>query len=150
MNKTLVAACVMVLSFPVFAKKSPTIDFVNDIETAINSTGEVSTSLDITCPAQSASGRVLVTHADYTYGMSKGVFVFKNTDDIPAEMKSIIPIHPDNDIMSDVISGWDFGFKIRGGQFFVTVMKNGEVKAGINKNGTSGVTEVKCKVAKPE
>ncbi|MDJ2425940.1 DUF2850 domain-containing protein, partial [Salmonella enterica] len=102
MNKILVAACVMVLSFPVFAKKTPTTDFVNEIEAAINSTGEVSTSLDITCPAQSASGRVLVTHADYTYGMSKGVFVFKNTDDTPAEMKSIIPIHPNNDIMSDI------------------------------------------------
>ncbi|MQL31321.1 hypothetical protein EI038_31560, partial [Escherichia coli] len=66
MNKILVAASVMVLSFPVFAKKPPTTDFVNEIEAAINSTGEVSTSLDITCPAQSASGRVLVTHADYT------------------------------------------------------------------------------------
>lgn len=77
------------------------------------------------------------------------MFVFKNTDDTPAEMKSIIPIYPNNDIMSDIISGWDFGFIIRGGQFFVKVMKNGEVKAGINKNGTSGVTEVKCKVIKP-
>lgn len=150
MNKTLVAACVMVLSFPVFAQKSPTADFFNEIETAINSTGEVSTSLDITCPAQSASGRVLVTHADYTYGMSKGVFVFKNTDDIPAEMKSITPIYPNNDFASDVRSGWEFGFIIRGGQFFVTVMKNGVVKAGINKNGTTGITEVKCKVTKPQ
>lgn len=149
MKKTLVAACVMVLSFSVLAKKSSTADFVNEIESAINSTGEVTTSLDITCPAQSASGRVLVTHADYTYGMSKGVFVFKNTNDIPAEMKSIIPIHPNNDITSDVISGWDFGFIIRGGQFFVTVMKNGVVKAGINKNGTTDVTEVKCEVTKP-
>lgn len=150
MNKTLIVACVMVLSFPVLAKKSPSADFVNEIEKAINSTGEVSTSLDITCPAQSASGRVLVTHADYTYGMSKGVFVFKNTDDIPAEMKSITPIHPNNDITSDVISGWDFGFIIRGGQFFVTVMKNGVVKVGINKNGTTDITEVKCKVTKPQ
>lgn len=150
MNKTLVAACVMALSFPVFAKETPTQAFVNDIEKAINSNGDVSTSLDITCPAQSASGKIVVTYADYSYGKSKGVFVFKNTADTPAEMKGITPIHPNDDIMSDVISGWDFSFVIPGGQFFVTVKKNGDVKAGINKNGTSGVTEIKCKVTKPE
>ncbi|WP_411901078.1 hypothetical protein, partial [Salmonella enterica] len=123
-------------------KKKPTTEFVNKIEEEIKSTGGVSTCLDITCPAQSASGRVLVTHADYTYWMSKGVFVLKNTDDTPAEMKSIIPIHPNNDIMSDIIVGWVFVFIIRGGPFFVNVIKNCEVKSVIHKKCTSVFTEI--------
>ncbi len=71
---------------------------------AINSNGNVYNSLVITFPAHSGGVGVLVTHDDYTYWMSKGVFVFKNTDDTPAEMKSIIPIDPNNDIMSYIIS----------------------------------------------
>lgn len=150
MTKTVMALIIAAISFPVFAKNSLTDEFVRDIKSAIESNGEISSSIDIVCPAQSASGKVLVTHADYEYGKSKGVFVFKNTDSIPAAMTSITPIFPGDDLDSPVINGWEFGFKMPSGQLFVTILKSGNVKAGVNKNGTSGVTEINCKAVRPE
>ncbi|MBJ8670240.1 hypothetical protein I5373_02685 [Citrobacter koseri] len=150
MTKAALAFVIMVFSLPALAKQTLTDDFVKEIETAINSTGEVSTSVDIDCPAKSASGKVLVTHVDYEYGKSKGVFVFKDTNDTPAEMTSIIPVYPDDDLDSETINGWDFVFKMPNGQFFITVMKNGKTKAGVNKNGTSGITEINCKASIPQ
>lgn len=150
MNKTVMALIIAAISFPVLSKSSLTGDFVKDVQSAIDSNGESSSSIDIVCPAQSASGKLLVTYASYDYGKSKGVFVFKNTDSIPAAMTSITPVFPGGNLDSPVIDGWEFGFKMPNGQLFVTVLKNGKVKAGVNKNGTSGVTEINCKVARPD
>ncbi|OSN04231.1 hypothetical protein AU510_12320 [Lonsdalea britannica] len=55
----------------------------------------------------------------------------------------------DDDFLSGVVIGFDFGFVLPGGQFFLTIMKNGSVKAGINKNGQSGITEIPCKAVAP-
>jgi hypothetical protein len=150
MTKTVMALIFAAISFPVFAKNSITDEFVNDIKSAIESNGVTSSSIDIVCPAQSASGKLLVTYASYEYGKGKGIFIFENNENIQAPMTFIVPLRPNDDFDSPLINGWEFAFKMPNGQFFVTVLKGGKVKAGINKNGTSGVTEVNCKVVKPE
>lgn len=149
MTKTVIALVFAAISFPAFAKTSLTDGFVNDIKLAIESNGVTSSSIDIVCPAQSASGKLLVTYASYEYGKSKGVFIFENNENLQAPMTFIVPLRPNDDFESPLVNGWEFAFKMPSGQFFVTILKGGGVKAGINKNGTSGVKEISCKAVKP-
>ncbi|WP_075202113.1 MULTISPECIES: hypothetical protein [Serratia] len=150
MTKTIMALIIAAISFPVFSKDSLTGNFVSGIESSIESNGEISSSIDIVCPAQSASGKLLITHVSYEYGKSKGVFLFKSNDQPQAPMTAVVPLRPNDDFDSPIINGWEFSFKMPKGQFFVTVFKSGKVKVGVNKNGTTGVKEINCKAVKPE
>lgn len=138
------------LPVTVSAANSLATNFVDTVKNAADGNGELSEAIDILCPAKSASGRIFITHADYDYGKSKGVFIFKNTADIPANMMSIATQFHNDDLNSDLVDGYEFGFKIPKGQFFVTLMKNGNVTVGLNADGESEITEVKCKVINPQ
>ncbi|ENT7580680.1 hypothetical protein ACUULE_004067, partial [Shigella sonnei] len=46
---------------------------------------------------------------------------------------------------SDTV-GFTFAFKMPRGQFFVDVKENGNIRAGVNVNGESGVTYENCKL----
>ncbi|MBX9476469.1 hypothetical protein J8Z83_17505 [Yersinia enterocolitica] len=61
-------------------------------------------------------------------------------------MTLLIPIHKNDDDFDSDIIGFTFVFEMPRGQFFVDVKKNGDVRAGVNVNGESGVTYEKCKV----
>lgn len=51
----------------------------------------------------------------------------------------------DDDFDSDTV-GFTFAFKMPRGQFFVDVKENGNIRAGVNVNGESGVTYENCKL----
>lgn len=146
-----VLAVGLILMLPQFAsaKDNLATKFVNEVKTAADGNGEVNASIDIECPAKSASGKILVSKASYEIDKSVGAFVFKNTNDTPARMTSIVTISPDDNFMSDEVIGMSYIFQMPGGQYFVDVLKSGKAKSGININGKSGITWVDCKIVKP-
>lgn len=148
MFKAVTVLLIAAVTFPVLGRQTLTNDFLKDVELAMDSNGEIYSSVDIECPAPSASGKLLVTHASYEYGKSKGIYIFKNDDKLQAPMTFIVPIKPDDDFDSMASDGLTFAFKMPNGQFFVSMLKAGNVKVGVNKNGTSGITETNCKVVK--
>lgn len=127
-----------------------TTNFVNEVQKAADGVGQLSEQIVVECPSPSASGTFLITHATYDFGKSLGVYVFKGGTGPDAKLNWIGAKFKNDDLSSDVIIGYDFGFTLPGGQFFLTVMKNGKIKAGVNKNGTSGVKEINCKVIMPD
>lgn len=131
------------------AKTNIASDFVKSVQKAADSDGIVSASVDIDCPASSASGKVLITKASYEFEKSVGAFIFKNSNDTPAIITSLSTESPNGDFTSNEIIGMSFIFKMSGGQFFVDIFKNGKARAGVNKNGTSGIVWVDCKIVKP-
>lgn len=131
------------------AKTNIASDFVKSVQKAADSDGIVSASVDIDCPASSASGKVLITKASYEFEKSVGAFIFKNSNDTPAIITSLSTESPNGDFTSNEIIGMSFIFKMSGGQFFVDIFKNGKARAGVNKNGTSGIVWVDCKIIKP-
>lgn len=150
MKKVIIGVMIFCLSYSAFARSELASNFIEKVKIAANGDGVISEAIDIKCPTKSASGRLLITKASYDYGSSKGAFIFSNTDDAPAILMSITTQFHNDDFSSDKVDGYEFGFKMHGGQLFVTVMKDGKASAGVNVNGTSGVAKVKCKVIKPE
>lgn len=147
MNKFIILVLVSLSALPAIAKNTVAENFIENVKKAADTNGEISTSVNVICPAPSASGVLLLTHADYEYGKSKGVYDFKNTSDTPLNLKSITAKTKDDDLMSDDVIGWEFGFIMPGGQFFITILQSGKAIAGVNKNGTTGITEINCKVS---
>jgi len=127
-----------------------TTNFVNEVIKAADGDGKLSEQIVIQCPSPSASGTFLITNATYEFGKSLGVYVFKDGTGPDARLDWIGANFKNDDLNSDIIVGYDFGFTLPGGQFFLKVMKNGKIKAGVNKNGTSGVKEINCKVIMPD
>ncbi|HEN5012686.1 MULTISPECIES: hypothetical protein [Enterobacterales] len=127
-----------------------TTNFVNEVQKAADGSGQLSEQVVVECPSPSASGTFLITHATYDFGKSLGVYVFKGGAGPDARLSWIGAKFKNDDLSSNVIVGYDFGFTLPGGQFFLTVMKSGKIKAGVNKNGTSGVKEINCKVIMPD
>lgn len=146
---TILLATLLVFPVAAIAKSNHAELFVNQIKTAADDNGDVNASIDIECPAKSASGKILLSKASYEFDKSDGVFVFKNTDDTPARMTSLSPEFKGNDFTSDVITGMSFIFKMPSGQFYVDIYKDGKSRAGVNKNGGSGINWVDCKIIKP-
>lgn len=64
-------------------------------------------------------------------------------------MTSIVTVSPDDNFMSEEIIGMSYIFKMPSGQFFVDILKNGKARAGVNKNGESGIKWIDCKIVKP-
>lgn len=112
---------------------------------AADGDGQLSEQIIIDCPAPSASGTFLITKATYDVGSNLGVFVFKNGQGAEARLNWIAAKFKDDDFTSGKVVGFEFGFTMPKAQFFITVMNNGIVKAGVNKNGTSGIEEITCK-----
>ncbi|MFP1871906.1 hypothetical protein ACLEDV_08060 [Lonsdalea quercina] len=130
------------------AKDNPlTATFVNEIKSSADNETVTSAVIDIVCPSPSASGKLLITEPKYDVGKSRGVYLFK--DGTQTKLNFISPKIKGDDYSSDVVLGFDFGFVLSNGQFFLTIMKNGSVKAGINKNGQSGITEIPCEAVEP-
>jgi opacity protein-like surface antigen len=148
-KKIFMSAALFCIASASFAQSSQALNFINSIQSAADGDEVLSESVFIECPAKSGSGQLLVTKASYDYGKSKGAFIFKNTDDSPAIMTHLSAVLHDDDLNSDKVDGFEFGFKIHGGQFFVTVLNDGIAKVGVNANGKSGVDEVTCKVVDP-
>lgn len=151
MKKLLITLVMSALSLPVIAKDNAlTSDFVNQVKKAADSDGQLTETLIIECPAPSASGRFLITKSDYEVGKSLGVYVYKENDSKDARLNFISIKNPNDDFESDIVSGIEFGFTMTGGQFFLTVMKNGVVKAGVSANSKPGIKEITCKAVKPQ
>ncbi|MFP1762458.1 hypothetical protein [Lonsdalea quercina] len=130
------------------AKDNPlTAPFVNEIKSSADNETVTSAVIDIVCPSPSASGKLLITEPKYDVGKSRGVYLFK--DGTQTALNFISPKIKGDDYSSDEVLGFDFGFVLSNGQFFLTIMKNGSVKAGINKNGQSGIMEIPCKAVEP-
>ncbi|WP_285130907.1 hypothetical protein [Leclercia adecarboxylata] len=142
-------ALLLAVPLTTFAKQNQATSFVNDIKTAADGNGEINASIDIECPAKSASGKVIISKASYNFDKSVGAFVFQNTDDTPARMSSLSPEFKDGDFTSNIITGMAFTFKMPNGQFFVDIFKNGKARAGVNKSGQSGINWIQCKIVKP-
>lgn len=123
--------------------------FVDEVKSAADGDGVLNASIDIECPADSASGKIIVSKASYDIDKSTGVFVFKNSSETPIRMTSIVTEYPEDDFTSDSITGMGFIFKMPSGQFFVDIFKDGKSRAGINKNGQSGIKWIDCKISKP-
>ncbi|MGK4327994.1 hypothetical protein ABVK36_03760 [Lonsdalea quercina] len=132
----------------VMAKDNPlTASFVNEIKSSADNETVTSAVIDIVCPSPSASGKLLITEPKYDVGKSRGVYLFK--DGTQTKLNFISPKIKGDDYSSDVVLGFDFGFLLSNGQFFLTIMKNGSVKAGINQKGKSGITEIYCETVIP-
>ncbi|MGT3194255.1 hypothetical protein [Yersinia enterocolitica] len=123
--------------------------FVTNVKTSAEENVDLDATgvrqLVISCPSPSASGKVILRKASYEFNKSMGVFDFKNNVN-QAMMTLLIPIHKNDDDFDSDIIGFTFVFEMPRGQFFVDVKKNGDVRAGVNVNGESGVTYEKCKV----
>ena len=94
------------------AKTNIASDFVKSVQKAADSDGIVSASVDIDCPANSASGKVLITKASYEFEKSVGAFIFKNSNDTPAIITSLSTESPNGDFTSNEIIGMSFIFKM--------------------------------------
>lgn len=146
----LLALVISAVVFSAYAKENKyTANFVNEVKKAADGDGQLSEKIIIECPAPSASGAFLITKATYDFNGSLGAYTFKNGQGPDAKLSWIGARFKGDDLLSDVVVGFDFGFTIPHGQFFITVMKDGVVKAGINKNGTSGIQEITCKAVIP-
>lgn len=151
MNKVIIALVISIFSLPAFSKENAvTSSFVHAVKNAAEGNGQLSEQIKIDCPSPSASGTFLITKATYDFGKNLGVYVFSGGNGPDAKLDWIGAKFKNDDLSSDVIVGYDFGFTMPNGQFFITVMNSGLVKAGVNKNGTSGVQEITCKAVSPE
>ena len=141
----------MLLSIPQFsaANSNYASSFVDEVKSAADSDGILNASIDIECPADSASGKIVISKASYDINHSKGVFVFKSSSETPIRMTSIVTEYPDDDFTADSITGMGFIFTMPNGQFFVDIFKDGKSRAGVNKNGQSGIKWIDCKILKP-
>lgn len=149
MNKILLTLAVVALSFSAIAKDNAlTTSFVSEVKKAADSDGQLTETLNVKCPAPSASGRFLITKSDYEVGKSLGVYIFKENGNQDARLNLITIKNPNDDFESDIVSGMEFGFTMTGGQFFLTVMKDGVVKAGVSANNKPGIKEIACKAIK--
>jgi hypothetical protein len=138
------------LAFSAQAKENKyTENFVNEVKTAADGDGKLSEQIAIECPAPSASGTFLITKASYEVGSNLGVYIFKSGQGPDAKLNWIATKSKDDNFMSDEVDGLEFGFTMPNAQFFITIMNSGIVKAGINKNGTSGIEEITCKAVVP-
>lgn len=148
MIKMLLALSFSIFAFSTLAKSNPVAEaFVSDVKRAAETDGVIHKSIDIVCPAPSASGTLLLTKATYDFGKSQGAYVFKEERGPNAKLDWIGAKTKGDDFSSEEIEGYEFGFTMPNGQFFLTVNKTGKIKAGVNVNGTSGVKEVSCKLA---
>jgi hypothetical protein len=137
MNKRLLVLAFLLTPILSYSAQSTDADsFVSDVKKAAET--------DVSCPAPSASGTFLLTKATYDFGKSMGVYVFKNGPN--AKLDWIGAKNKGDDFSSEEIVGFEFGFTMPNGQFFLTINKNGKIKAGVNVNGTSGVKEISCKL----
>ncbi|WP_446030422.1 hypothetical protein [Lelliottia amnigena] len=149
-KKVLILVVLSLSPFTSYAKENPyTKNFVTEVKRAADGDGKLSEQIIIECPAPSASGTFLITKATYDVGSNLGVYVFKSGQGPDAKLNWIAAKLKDDDITSDEIVGYDFGFVIPNGQFFITVMNSGVIKAGVSKNGTSGINEISCKAVIP-
>ncbi len=147
--KLLVVGLLLVVPQLAVAKDNIATSFVNEIKTAADGDGSVNAAIDIDCPVQSASGKVIMSKASYEFDKSVGAFVFEQSEVTPARMTTFVPMFPDGDFTSDKIIGMSFIFKMPSGQFFVDILKSGKARAGVNKNGESGIKWIDCKIVKP-
>ncbi|EMH2076183.1 hypothetical protein REO92_004729 [Citrobacter freundii] len=146
----LLAVVISAVALSAHAKENKyTANFVNEVKSAADGNGQLSEKIIIECPAPSASGTFLITKATYDFSGNLGSYTFKNGQGPDAKLSWIGAKFKGDDLLSDEVVGFDFGFTMPHGQFFITVMKNGVVKAGINKNGTSGIQEIICKAVIP-
>lgn len=150
MKRIIIGAVLSCITSLALAKNDIAYRFIENVKSAADGDEVLSENVTIDCPAKSGSGRILITKASYEYGNSKGAFIFKNPNDSEAIMTSLATKLHNDDFTSDEVDGFEFGFKMPSGQFFVTVMKDGNATVGANVNGTSGVTEIKCKVVGPQ
>lgn len=145
MKKLAIALAFSALTFSAFAKDNKlTSNFVNEIKSSADSNEPTSLSLKLSCLAPSASGRLVVTKPSYTAGESVGTFLFEGGSPKSAALDWLTFEHPNDDWDSKEVSGVNFGLTIPGGQFFITIMKNGKAKAGVSSNAKSGIHEVDC------
>ncbi|EPD5015369.1 hypothetical protein [Escherichia coli] len=147
--KLLVVGLLLITPQLALAKDNLATIFVNEIKTAADGDGSVNATIDINCPAPSASGKVMISKSSYEFDKSVGAFVFEQSEQTPARMTTIVPMFPDEDFTSNKITGMSFIFKMPSGQFFVDILKSGKARAGVNKNGESGIKWIDCKIVKP-
>lgn len=139
------------LSFSAHAADNQlTSNFVNEVKRALEGNGQISENIFIQCPAPSASGTFIISKAHYEIGKSLGVYSFKDGQALNSSLDLITPKTKDDDFDSDVVVGYDFNFAMPNGQFFLTIMKSGQVTAGANVNGKPGITEVTCRAVTPD
>ncbi|MCQ5469681.1 hypothetical protein NAS92_04190 [Pantoea brenneri] len=150
MKKMILAFLISIMAASVnAADKSHARNFIDQVTSAAEGSGQLSEQIVVSCLAPSASGTFLITKASYEVGKNLGVYVFKNNEGQDATLNWIGAKFENDDLSSDVIVGYDFGFTIPNGQFFLTVMKSGEVKAGVSKNSAPGIKEVDCEPVDP-
>lgn len=144
--KTLAITLVLsVITFPALAKDNKsTANFVNEIRSSADSNEAISASLELSCLASSASGRLIINKPSYTVDESVGTYLFKSGSPKNAKLSWLTFEHPNDDWDSKEVSGVNLGLTMPGGQFFITIMKNGKVKAGVSSNANSGIHEVDC------
>ena len=147
--KLLVVGLLLITPQLALAKDNLATLFVNEIKTAADGDGSVNATIDINCLAPSASGKVMISKSSYEFDKSVGAFVFEQSEQTPARMTTIVPMFPDGDFTSNKITGMSLIFKMPNGQFFVDIFKNGKARAGVNKNGESGIKWIDCKIVKP-
>lgn len=139
----------ILLSATVSAKDNLATSFINDVINSADTGESISSSIDVECLAPSASGKLLITKADYEFGKTNGVFVFKEDSATPVKAEFMTTVSPGDDFTSDVVLGLAFGFKMSSGQFFVDIFKDNKARAGVNKSGETAVKWINCKIVSP-
>lgn len=148
-NSVMLLAVLLAIPSVSFAKDTQALDFVNHVKQAADADGSVQASIAIDCPVPAASGKVIISKASYEVNSSNGVFVFKDLNEQQAQLTTLVTMYPDDNFASEEITGMSFIFKLPKGQFFVDVFKDGKTRAGVNKNGQSGINWIQCKIVKP-
>ncbi|OKV34652.1 hypothetical protein AWP49_06160, partial [Escherichia coli] len=110
--KLLVVGLLLITPQLALAKDNLATIFVNEIKTAADGDGSVNATIDINCPAPSASGKVMISKSSYEFDKSVGAFVFEQSEQTPARMTTIVPMFPDEDFTSNKITGMSFIFKM--------------------------------------
>ncbi|BCU55302.1 hypothetical protein [Enterobacter kobei] len=145
MKKLVIALVISAFTFPLLAKENKlTSTFVDELKKSVDSNEPISLSIALSCIAPSASGRLIVTKPSYTIGESVGTYLFESGSPKSADLSWLTFEHPNDDWDSKEVSGVNFGLTMPAGQFFITIMKSGKVKAGVSSNAKSGIHEVDC------
>lgn len=149
MNRYYMVFIAFFIPFSVFAKNDLTGNFIKEVKMSADSEKDISTSIGISCPADSGSGRLLIKQASYDFGKTNGVFVFKDQTINPVKISLIETIFENGDFASGAVIGFSFTMTMPNGQFFIDLTKGNNVKAGVIKNGESDIKWIKCKIVIP-
>lgn len=169
MKKTVIAGLVAftAIAAPAGAMaKAPTAqqlatNFVNAVIKSAENNAVSTHKVGITCPVKGTNinpfiARIMITESSWSINEPRGVMVMtKPEEQPPGALTAILPEVADDDLADFFASddspgkyarGLEFHFAQPGGQFFVTVFKNGRAEVSVSAHGGKATKPFPCKV----